>query len=278
MAMTIDSHHHFWNYSAEEYGWIPKDIIRKSFGPDDLKPLIDKAGVDGVISVQARTELKENDFLLEYAKANDWIKAVVGYVDLTKDDAADTLAKLSANKKFRAVREVLQGMDDDAYCLRKDFNRGIAHLHDFGLVYDILIFHRHLPNSIKFVDQHPNQVFVLDHIAKPEIRNSTPDPDWAKNMAELAKRENVFCKISGMVTEIRDRDSWDTDLLQPYVDVVLDAFGPSRLMFGSDWPVCLLESEYLRWNTALKSMISKLSTDEQADILGRTALRAYGLD
>ena len=276
--MTIDSHHHFWNYSAEEYGWIPEDVIRKDFGPAELKPLLEKAGVDGVISVQARTELKENDFLLKYADKSDWIKAVVGYVDLTKSDIAETLGKISAHKKMRAVREVLQGMDDDAYCLREDFNRGISLLHDFGLVYDILIFHRHLPNAIKFVDQHPNQIFVLDHVAKPEISTSTPDPAWAKNMAELAKRENVFCKISGMVTEIKDRDAWDIDLMQPYVDVVLDAFGPNRLMFGSDWPVCLLESEYVRWNSAVKKMISKLSTDEQAEILGGTAIRAYSIE
>lgn len=275
--MTIDAHHHFWDYTAEEYGWIPKDVIRKSFGPADLKPLIDKAEVDGVISVQARTELKENNFLLKYADENEWIKAVVGYVDLTRNDVFTTLAKLSEHKKFRAVREVLQGKDDDAYCLRDDFNRGISQLHDFGLVYDILIFHRHLPNSITFVDKHPNQIFVLDHVAKPEIRTATPDPAWTKNMIELGKREHVFCKISGMVTEIRDREDWDIKLMKPYLDVALEAFGPDRLMFGSDWPVCLLESEYVRWNAAVKTMIADLSADEKADILGGTAVRAYSI-
>ncbi|NNE91018.1 MAG: amidohydrolase family protein [Verrucomicrobiales bacterium] len=277
---TIDAHHHFWDYSEEEYGWIPKDVIRKDFGPADLKPLLDEAGVDGVISVQARTELEENDFLLNYAEENDWIKAVVGYVDLTGEESTvvETLGQISQHKKMRAVREVLQGMDDDAYCLREDFNCGITKLRDFGLVYDILIFHRHLPNSIQFVDRHPNQLFVLDHVAKPEIRDAKPDPAWANNIAELAKRENVFCKISGMPTEIFDRENWDVALMQPYVDVVLNAFGPNRLMYGSDWPVCLLETEYVRWNSAVKQMIAKLSTDEQAAILGGTAIRAYGLD
>ena len=134
-----------------------------------------------------------------------------------------------------------------------------------------------MPNSITFVDKHPNQIFVLDHVAKPEIRTATPDPAWTKNMIELGKREHVFCKISGMVTEIRDREDWDIKLMKPYLDVALEAFGSDRLMFGSDWPVCLLESEYVRWNAAVKTMIADLSADEKAGILGGTAVRAYSI-
>lgn len=278
--MKIDSHHHFWNYSAAEYGWIGEgmEVLKRDFGPTDLKPLIDGAGIDGVISVQARTELVENDALLAHAAKHDWIKGVVGWVDLTKEDAGEHIAKYADREKFVGVREVLQGMEDDAYCLRDDFNRGIEKLHDFGLVYDILIFHRHLPNSIKFVDKHPAQVFVLDHVAKPDILSPKPAADWAKNIAELAKREPVFCKVSGMVTEVAPAiEAWTPDLLRPYFDVVLEAFGPERLMFGSDWPVCLLRSEYVRWTETVNGFVSEFSADEQAAIRGGTAVRAYGL-
>ncbi len=277
--MKIDSHHHFWNYSAEAYGWIGEgmDVLKRSFGPDDLKPLIDSAGIDGVISVQARTELKENPFLCDYAKKNDIIKGVVGWVDLTKENAGTEIARFTEMPKAVGLREVLQGKDDDAYCLRKDFNRGISMLHDFGLVYDILIFHRHIPNAIKMVDQHPIQLFVLDHVAKPSVVSAVPDPVWAKNMAELAKRENVFCKVSGMVTEVAKGLDWNADLLRPYFDVVLEAFGPDRLMFGSDWPVCLLQSEYQKWVTCVEEWTADLSEDEKADFWGGTAVRAYGL-
>jgi len=161
--MKIDSHHHFWNYSAEEYGWIGEgmEVLKRSFGPDDLKPLIDESGINGVISVQARTDTKENTFLCDYASRNDFIKGVVGWVDLTKESAPYEVAIFSEMPKAVGLREVLQGMDDDAYCLREDFNRGIGLLHDYGLVYDILIFHRHLPNAIQMVDRHSAQVFVL---------------------------------------------------------------------------------------------------------------------
>jgi len=278
--MTIDSHHHFWNYSPAEYGWIGEEmeVLKRNFGPDELKPLIDEAGIDGVVSVQARRSGKENDDLLTHATQHDWIRGVVGWVDLTREDVADHLAKYAAHKKFVGVREVLQDLEDDAYCLRADFNHSVARLREFDLVYDILIFHRHLRNSIDFVDRHPDQVFVLDHIAKPDIQSAEPAEEWAKNIAELAKRERVFCKVSGLVTEIAPAiPQWTPELLRPYFDTVLEAFGPDRLMFGSDWPVCLLRSDYGRWSDTVTGFIDGLSADEQAAIRGGTTMRAYRL-
>ncbi len=277
--MTIDSHHHFWSYSPEEYGWIGDgmEVLKRDFGPADLKPLIDEAGIDGVISVQARTTLEENDALLAHAEARDWIKGVVGWVDLTRDDVGDALGRYAGREKFVGVREVLQGMDDDGYCLRDDFTRGVSLLHDFGLVYDILIFHRHLGNAVRFVDRHPTQVFVLDHVAKPSIRSANPAVTWSANMRALGEREHVFCKLSGMVTEVADGIDWTPELLRPYFDVALEAFGPDRLLFGSDWPVCLLRSDYARWKRTVDSFVAELSAHERAAIFGGNAVRAYGL-
>ena len=278
--MKIDAHHHFWNYDAEEYQWIGEgmDVLKQDFGPSELDANIKAAGIDGVISVQARTNLTENAFLIDYAAKHDFIKGVVGYVDLTKPTARDHVESFAhSGKKAVGVREVLQGKSDDAFCLRDDFNRGVSLLHDFGLVYDVLIFHRHLPNAIEFVDRHPNQVFVLDHIAKPDIKTSVPDPEWVKNMKALGERDQVFCKISGMVTEVDKGVEWTPELLKPYFESALEAFGPKGLMFGSDWPVCLLRSEYLRWVETVSAWTSELSEDEQTSFWSENALSAYGV-
>lgn len=277
--MTIDSHHHFWTYSTEAYGWIGEgmEVLKRDFGPADLKPLLDEAGIEGVISVQARTSLEENDALLAHAEVHDWIRGVVGWVDLTREDVGETLGRYVGREKFVGVREVLQGMNDDGYCLRDDFNRGVSLLHDFGLVYDILVFHRQLANAVRFVDRHPSQVFVLDHIAKPSINSADPAAEWSANLRALGEREQVFCKISGMVTEVADGIDGTPELLRRYFDVALEAFGPERLMFGSDWPVCLLRSDYLRWKRTVDAFVAELSDHERAAILGGNAVRAYGL-
>lgn len=277
--MIIDSHHHFWNYAPEAYDWIEPgmEVLMADHGPKELAPRIVEAGIDAVISVQARTCLEENDDLLTHAEIHDWIAGVVGWVDPTRDDLAETLERYAGHQKFVGVREVLQGMRDDAYCLRADFNRGIDLLRDFGLVYDILIFHRHLPHAIAFVDRHPSQVFVLDHVAKPEIRSSSPDPAWRSGLSALAERENVFCKISGMVTEVVGDIEITDGLLRPYYELALEAFGPERLMFGSDWPVCRLRSEYGDWKRMVDEFAGELSDSERESLLGGTAASAYGL-
>jgi L-fuconolactonase len=275
--MRIDSHHHFWSYSAEEYPWIGDAMagLRRDFLPEHLKTEIAAVGIDGVVSVQARQTVGETAWLLSLADGNDFIKGVVGWVPLAEPGVREVIAKFAANPKLRAVRHVVQDEPDDRFILREDFNCGVSVLKDFGLVYDILIFERHLAPSIEFVDRHPQQVFVLDHIAKPRIGDGSPEP-WRKNTRELARRQNVFCKVSGMATEA-DWKTWSEEQLRPYFDVVLEAFGPKRLMFGTDWPVCLAASGYARWMETVRKFAAGLSADEQEWLFGKTAEQAYGL-
>jgi L-fuconolactonase len=274
--MTIDSHHHFWKY-GEEYGWIDDTmkVIRRDFLPADLEKEIQAAGIDGVVSVQARQTLEENRFLLDFARRHEFIRGVVGWVPLVDPDVKGVLEEFADQRKAKGIRHVLQGEPDDRYMLRQDFNRGIALLKDFGLVYDILIFERHLPQTLQFVDRHPDQVFVLDHIAKPRIKDGYLSP-WQTNIVQLAHRPNVYCKLSGMVTEA-DFENWTEEELTPYIDTVLSAFGPKRVMFGSDWPVCLVACAYGRWVEIVKRRIAELSEAEQRRVLGETAVEAYKL-
>jgi len=275
--MKIDSHHHFWNYDPIEYGWIDDamKVIRRDFLPEHLRAEIASIGVDGVISVQARQNLVETQWLLDFAAQHDFIKGVVGWVDLVSPQVDAELERFAAKPKLRSVRHVIQGEPDDNFILREDFNRGIRALKGFNLAYDILIFERHLPQTIKFVDAHPEQVFVLDHIAKPRIKDNLFEP-WNKNLRELAKRPNVYCKVSGMVTEA-DFATWTEPQVRRFFDKTLEAFGPQRLMFGSDWPVCLVACGFARWHQLVSNWISELSPTEQARILGGTAVEAYKL-
>jgi L-fuconolactonase len=275
--MTIDAHHHFWRYDPVDYGWIDDAmaVIRRDFLPADLRSTIKAAGVDGVVSVQARQTLAETEWLLQLAGENNFIKGVVGWVELVSPGVADQLGRYASNAKFKSVRHVVQGEPDDQFILRPDFNRGIRALRPFGLAYDILILERHLAPTIQFVDAHPQQVFVLDHIAKPRIKADAMEP-WRTQIRELARRPNVFCKVSGMVTEA-EYQAWTEPQLRRYFDVVLEAFGPKRLMFGSDWPVCLVACGYERWLALIRSFVGELSPDEQARIMGGTAIEAYKL-
>ena len=249
--------------------------IRRDFLPQDLKTEIDAAGVDGVVTVQARQKLEETEWLLELAEDNDFIRGVVGWVPLVSPEVKSHLERFAAHAKLKAVRHVLHDEQDDEYMLRDDFNAGVSRLKEFDLVYDILIFERHLPQTIEFVDRHPDQIFVVDHVAKPRIKDKVISP-WSENITELAKRDNVFCKVSGMVTEA-DWKNWSEAQLRPYFDAVLSAFGPERLMFGSDWPVCLVACEYGRWHRIVCDFVSELPSSEQARILGESAAEAYDL-
>ena len=280
--MVIDAHHHFWRYSDEEYGWIPPDwsALRRDFLPADLGRELSAAGVDGVISVQARQSLAETEWLLDLAAQNEFIRGVVGWAPLVAPDLDTHLDRLAARPaalagKLRAFRHVLQGEPDDAYMLRDDFNRGVRALARRGLAYDILVFERHLPNAITFVDRHPDQVFIVDHIAKPRIAAGELEP-WAKNIRELARRSNVACKLSGMVTEA-DVRKWTPAQLRPYFEVVLEAFGPGRLLFGSDWPVGLAGVGYAVWIWTVSAALSDLNPSELAAIFGENARRIYRL-
>lgn len=275
--MRIDAHQHYWRYDAIEYDWIDDSMqrIRRDFLPKDLQPQIQAAGIDGVISVQARQSLTETKWLLQLADENEFIRGVVGWVPLVTPIVGETLQQLATNPKLRAVRHVVQDEPDDDFILRDDFNQGIGLLQQFDLAYDILIFERQLTQAIAFVDRHPNQVFILDHIAKPRIGANLIEP-WRRNITNLAKRQNVYCKLSGMVTEGHFAD-WSSAQLRPYWEVVLQAFGPSRLMFGSDWPVCLVACDYVRWFETVVTFAAQLSEAEQQALFGATAVEAYSL-
>ena len=273
----IDAHHHFWKYDRSQYGWIGENMsaIRRDFLPADLKIHIDKAGVEGVVSVQARQSIQETIWLLSLASQFGFIRGVVGWVHLAGRSVKADLDSLSQEKKLKALRHVLQSEPDENYMLRDDFNAGVAMLKNYSLTYDILIFERHLSQTIKFVDRHPGQVFVVDHVAKPRIKDNVISP-WRENIKELAKRKNVYIKLSGMVTEA-DWAAWTPQQLRPYVDTVLEAFTPRRVMFGSDWPVCQLGCTYARWIETVGRFIESLSTAEQERVWGGTAIEAYKL-
>ena len=274
----IDSHQHFWHYTASDYNWIDESMsrIRRDFLPPDLQPELRRTGLAGSVSVQARQTLEETRWLLGLRRAYpEIIRGVVGWVPLTSPQLYRTLSELAADPALKGVRHAIQGEPADDFILRPDFNRGVAQLSQFKLVYDILILERHLSYSSVFVDRHPHQVFVLDHIAKPKIAAAELQP-WADHLRELAKRPNVFCKLSGLVTEA-DHRNWTKEQLLPYIDVVLEAFGPGRIMFGSDWPVCLVATSYESWVHLVEQHIHALTPSEQSDILGGTATRVYRL-
>lgn len=278
MIRKIDSHHHFWLYKPEEYAWIDDRMqaIRCDFLPRHLEAEMRASNVHGAVAVQARQTVEETEWLLDLRDGQAWILGVVGWVPLTDAAVPDVLARFASHPGLRGVRHILQGEPDPDYMLRDEFQRGIRALRPFGLAYDILISERQLPQSIRLVGRHPDQVFVLDHIAKPRIREGVISP-WREHIREMARRPNVYCKVSGMVTEA-DYQNWSVEQLRPYFDVVLEAFGPRRLMFGSDWPVCTVACPYERWVDIVRGWIEGLSHDERQWIWGKTAAAAYGLE
>ena len=276
--MRIDAHHHLWKYTTAEYGWITPEMpaIRRDFLPADLESVMHFIGIDGTVAVQARQTLEETAWLLDLAAKHPIIRGVVGWAPLADGAGVKKhLEKYAHNRRFRGVRHIVQDEPDPRFLLRPDFNEGVKALLDYKLRYDILIFERHLPAAIEFVARHPKQTFILDHVAKPRIKDKVIAP-WDRNMRELAKHPNVYCKLSGMITEA-DPAHWTPADLQPYIDVVLEAFGPRRLMYGSDWPVMLLAGPYEHWYRTVQQAIAKLSQAEQDRILGGTAVEAYGL-
>lgn len=275
MTEQIDSHHHFWRYRPDQYGWIEDPSLRRDFLPEDLEAALCGTGITGVISVQARQDLDETWALLNWGEQHGRIRGVVGWVPLLDPDLPRLLPTLAKHPKLRGVRHVVQDEPDDRFLLRADFNRGIGALRGYGLVYDILIYERHLPYAIEFVDRHPSQIFVLDHIAKPRIRDAAIEP-WRGHIDELARRSNVYCKVSGMVTE-GDLVHWSAEDLRPYFEAVLEAFGPRRLMFGSDWPVCLSGTSYRRWYDLVSEWTAPFTEPEKERFWAGTAQEAYGI-
>jgi L-fuconolactonase len=275
--MRIDAHQHFWTYSAAEYPWIGPGMERlaRDYLPPDLAPLVAAEGIDGSVAVQARQSVAESRWLLELAAAHPLVKGVVGWVDLQSERVGDDLHALAANPTFVGVRHVVQDEPDPRFVLGEAFLRGIRQLHPHGLTYDLLLHPEQLPAAIELVGLLPEQPFVVDHLAKPRIAIGELD-GWERDIRAIARHENVCCKVSGMVTEAAWQ-GWRQDDFTPYLDVVLDAFGPERLMVGSDWPVCLLAGEYAEVAAIPRAYLSRLSATEQALVHGGTAVRFYGL-
>jgi L-fuconolactonase len=274
---TIDAHHHLWRYTPAEYGWIDEtmQVLQRDFLPEDLKAAMASAGIDGTIAVQARQTLEETRWLLDLAETNDAIRGVVGWAPIAGEEFPGCMEEFDGREKLKGLRHVIQGEKDEHYILREDFNSGIRTMAGSGLVYEILIYERHLEDTIYFVDEHPEQVFVLDHVAKPQVAAGVMEP-WASRMQKLGQRENVWCKVSGLVTEA-DWKAWTPEILKPYLDVAVEAFGPARVMAGSDWPVCLVASGYAQWWQVLRDYFAGFSETERAAVFGGTAVEVYGL-
>lgn len=273
----IDAHHHLWRYLPPGQPWMTDgmELLRRNFLVDDLRAVTADAGITGTIVVETERSIEETLWLSETAANDDLIRGIVGWAPLTHPEIALKLERMAHLPKLRGIRHPIHDEPDDQFVLREDFNRGIAALKQFNLRYDILIFEKHLAQTIQFVDRHPDQVFIVDHAAKPRIRDRALSP-WKDRVSELGRRQNVYCKLSGMVTEA-DWNTWTDDVLSPYIEVVLEAFGPRRVMFGSDWPVVTLASSYKRWWGTVRNAIARLSPSEQKRILSATAIEAYGL-
>jgi L-fuconolactonase len=280
--MHIDSHQHFWSYSATDYPWIGAGMERlaRDYLPVDLEPPAAAAGIGGTVAVQARQTLEETHWLLELADRHPLIRGVVGWVDLRSPAVADQLAAFVAREKFVGVRHVVQDEPDPQFLLGEEFIRGLKQLRPFGLTYDLLLTPQQLPAAVELVASLPEQPFVLDHLAKPRVATWTQAVDrdsWRRDMEALANHKNVCCKLSGLVTEAAWRQ-WRRADFTPYLDVALAAFGPERLMFGSDWPVCLLSGDYAEVAGVVQDSVAQLSAAEQEAIWGGAATRFYGLD
>ena len=273
----IDSHHHLWRYSESEYPWIPENSpLAKDQLVPELETVTNEAGVTGTVVVQARQVVEESDFLLSLADQSDLIKAVVGWVPLVDDNVSQHLERLSQHPKFKAVRHVLQE-EPDGYFLRNDFRQGLSLLSTYGLSYDLLIYQRQIPVAIQLLDRQPELPVILNHIAKPEARNGGVDPVWRAGMKELAKRDNLIgVKFSGLLTEFPE-DEGDLETVSAYFKETLEIFGSGNVMFGTDWPVCLLRSSYKDWTDIAGYLTQDLSEEERTAILSLNAEICYRL-
>ena len=276
--MRIDSHQHFWHYSPTEHTWMSDSMsaIRRDFLPEDLQPLLTSLSFDGCIAVQARQTLEETRWLLELADRFSFIKGVVGWLDLCSPELSGQLEQFGHHPKLVGVRHVVQDEPDDEFVLRPEFRRGIAQLREFDLTYDLLLFPKHIPAAVHLVEEFPDQPFVLDHIAKPSIARGLLSP-WREEIQRLAQFSNVSCKLSGMVTEAKWRE-WKPEEFRPYLDTVVETFGSDRLMIGSDWPVCILSSDYASTMQLVIEYIQQFPEDAQAAILGGNCARFYGIE
>ncbi len=274
--MRVDAHQHFWQYNPVRDTWITEEmaVLERDFLPDDLEHQLAAHGFDGSIAVQADQSEDETIFLLRQAEHHPFVMGVVGWVDLRASNLAERLEHFSGFERFRGVRHIAQAEPVD-FLEQEDLVQGISLLQDFDLTYDILVYPQQLPAALSLVERLPDQRFVVDHVAKPPIRDGEMEP-WARRMRELASHANVWCKVSGLVTEA-DWTRWSAEDIRPYLDVVFEAFGPDRLMFGSDWPVCLLAASYRSVNDLIGSYAEYLTETERDKLFGANAVQFYGL-
>ena len=275
--MRIDSHQHFWRYDPARDTWITNemDVLKKDFLPEDLFPLLQEKNIDGCIAVQAGQTLAETEFLLDLADKNPFIKGVVGWVDLRADTIGEQLKKFSSNKKLKGFRHIVQSEPDENFLLQEDFCHGISLLQKYGYTYDILVYPHQLEKVIDFIEKFPEQPFVLDHMGKPEIINKK-SWDWENYLKEIALHQNVYCKLSGLVTEA-DLMKWKLPDFKPYIDFVLEKFGIERVMYGSDWPVCLLGADYTEVYNIVEKNLPLLNEEEKGKLWGGNAATFYNI-
>jgi L-fuconolactonase len=276
MHKRIDSHQHFWKFDPIRDNWIDDAMqkIQRDFLPEDLLPLLTENKFQGCVAVEAHQSEAQTNFLVDLASKNDFIKGVVGWVDFRNSSISERLHHFSANKIIKGFRHVVQAEADD-FMFRNDFRNGISALKEFEFTYDILVFHRQLPAAIDLVNRFPEQKFVIDHIAKPSIKSGEME-SWKKNIQEIAKAENVVCKVSGMVTEA-DWNSWKPQDLKPYLDVVFDNFSTNKILFGSDWPVCNVASNYATVVKTIEDYVLQFSEEEQNKVWFENANSFYNL-
>jgi len=276
--MRIDAHQHFWVYDPTQYPWMDDrmQVLKRDHLPEESAPKLKNIGFDGAVAVQARRMVTETEFLFDLAKQHPFIKGVVGWVDFESDELDVQLERYSANPLLKGVRELIHDMTDVNYAISDVHVNAIAKLSRYGLRYDLLLMPPHIRPATNLAQRFPNQPFVLDHIGKPEIAKQMRSP-WVEDVQDLAKCNNVCCKLSGMVTEAKWRD-WRPADFHTYLDIVVEAFGPQRLMIGSDWPVCTLSADYEQVMTIVIDYVGQLSPDERSAILGGTCARFYGLD
>ena len=274
--MVIDSHVHFWKYDKGEYAWIDKTmkILQKNYLPTELEPTLRRNGVDGCIAVQAIASEVETRFLAELAGTHPIIRGVVGWADLRSPDIENKLAEIKAYSPVVGIRHIVQSEPDD-FLYDERFRAGISLLSSFGYTYDILIFPRQLKAAVDLVRMFPDQQFILDHGAKPVIRDKEMD-EWRKGVTDLALYPNVTCKLSGLITEARWKE-WSPAEFYPYLDVLFEAFGTDRLMFGSDWPVMLLSGIYVQWKSMLEKYMENFIPEERDNVFGLNARRIYSV-
>lgn len=273
----IDSHQHFWKYDPARHSWMNEkmDLLKKNYGPKDLAVLLSQCGLHGSVAVQASQSEEENEFLLGLAESNPIIKGIVGWVDLQSDAVSERLSYYSTKNKIKGFRHVIHDEPDVDFMLRPAFLNGLKALKNFNYTYDILIFTVHLSNTLQLVRQFPDQPFVIDHIAKPMIHKHEIS-EWKKGLIPLASLQNVYCKISGMVTEAHWKN-WTKEDFTPYLETIVELFGSKRILYGSDWPVCTLSASYAETYGIVKSYFEKFSVDEQDDFFGLNAKRFYHL-